>query len=277
MSLNPVGTKRSYSWNYSNPNKPNYSQSIVGTVVAIQQVQAREYTGNGQPGAPKFWKDSGRPIMNIRIALATQNGDLVSFTFMPATNKQKEGDYGVHMKLWHLTGDTDMSNLIGKTIEISTQEPGVNPNTGQPMRYGSGNPRPFDAKIVDAGPFTLNQQLPPEFEIPELMCDDAVSGGQMQPGVAPQNIQVPNAQPPIQGGFYAPPTPQPVQQVQPIQAQPVNVQPMQVAAQTVPAQTMPAGMDPQVAAAMQAMGANNAQDVTPQNDGGAVYDEGIPF
>lgn len=279
MSLNPNGTKN-YNWNYSNPNKPNYTQVLIGTVVAIQEVQKRAFSNNGKPGAPMFWPE-GNPMMNHRIALATQNGELVSFTYQPASKDQKKDKTGIHMALYALTGETDMMNLVGKTIKLSTQDAGINPATGQPIKYGTGNPRPFWVEEVEGGPYQLNAPLPAEFTVPELLCNDAVSGGQLQQAYQPQPVQQQPMQQVQQVQQFVPPTiavpqvntaqviaqQQPMQQAQPMVQQPEGViNPMQPA--------MPAGMDPQVAAAMQAVGASNVQ---PVNDPYSVYDEDIPF
>lgn len=289
MSLNPTGTTN-YNWNYSNPQKEGYSNTLVGTVLAIQEVQKRAFTMNGQPGAPEFWPE-GNPKMNIRIALATPEGQLKTFTFQPAGKKQRETGTGVHMQLFALTGNTDMMNLIGKTIQIQTQE------APQGTKYAAGNPRPFSVTEIQGGPYQLSMPLPAEFTVPQVLCNDAASGGQ----VMPQQTQ--QAAPPIMNnGMYAAPgmTPQqvvsqnttpyvpqaqPAQQMQPVQTQPQPVdfvpqaQPVQAqpAMQQQPAGTVqpmiPAGMDPQVAAAMANVGATNVQEVT----GGAVYDQDIPF
>lgn len=48
MSLNPTGST-SYSWNYTKPDQPYYTQTLIGTVVAIQEVQKRAFTRTGQP------------------------------------------------------------------------------------------------------------------------------------------------------------------------------------------------------------------------------------
>lgn len=275
MSLNPTGTVN-YNWNYSNPNKEGYSNTLVGTIVAIQEVQKRAFSMNGQPGAPEFWPE-GNPKMNIRIALVTPEGQYKTFTFQPAGKKQKESGTGVHMALFALTGNTDMMNLIGKTVQIQTQDP--QPGT----KYGAGNPRPFYVSEVQGGPYQTSLPMPAEFQIPELLCNDAASGGQMQ---QPQPMSPQNIQPPIVNGFFAPPVPmpnfaQPVQQAQPMaqpvqQMNPVQAQPaMQQQPEGTVQPMMPAGMDPQVAAAMQAIGATNVQPVA--DNGGAVYDQDIPF
>lgn len=216
MALNPGGAG-SYSWNYSKPDKDGYSTQLVGTVVAIQEVQKMGYTTTGQPGAPQFWPD-GNPMMNIRLAVATEHGELKTFTFQPAGKQARMGQKkSVHMDLFHLTGDTDMMNLIGKTISIQTQE----------GYYGQGHPRPWFVALVDAGPFQLSQPLPPEFKLPQVLANSAVSGGQVQ--ASSQQPQQPQYQP----------QPRMAQVYQPVQQQP-QYQPAPQYAQ----------MDPQIAQAM---------------------------
>lgn len=259
MSLNPVAAN--YNWNYSNTEKPGYSDVLIGTVLAIQEVQATKYRSTD----PDFWPD-GNPKLNIRMAFADQNGMLKTFTFQPANKDAKRGlKKSVHMDLFHLTGDTDMTNLIGKTIKIQTWP--VNPSTNAP--WGTGNPRLFDVSLVDGEHYDLLMpaQLPHEYSVPVLLADKAVSGGQViQQGVAPQQIQQPVYQQPV----YAQPQqmyaqPQPMMQ-QPVMAQPV-AQPM-----------VPAGMDPQIAAAMMSVGATNIQPMAAEPSMPvSVYDEEIPI
>lgn len=277
MSLNPGGAGN-YSWNYSKPDKPGYSMQLVGTVLAIQEVQKMGFTTTGKPGAPEFWPD-GNPKMNIRMALATEQGELKTFTFQPASKEARMGQKkSVHMDLFHLTGDTDMMNLVGKTICISTQE----------GRYGQGNPRPWFVQLVDAGPFQPSQPLPPEFKLPQVLANSAVSGGQVQ---APQAQQPTYPQPvqfqPRQQQFtqamtgpaairQMPQYPQPVAYQQPQQYQPMP-----------PQQQYPQGMDPQVAQAMasQAFGGPvTVEQMPPQQPAdpvgsGYVYDDDpdMPF
>lgn len=270
MSLNPTGTVN-YNWNYSNPQKDGYSTTLVGTVLAIQEIQKRTFSMNGQPGAPEFWPD-GNPKMNIRIALATPEGQLKTFTFQPAGKRQRESGQGVHMQLFALTGNTDMMNLIGKTIQIQTQD------APQGTRYGSGNPRPFTVTEVQGGPYQLSTPLPAEFTVPQVLCNDAVSGGQMMPQQTQQA-----APPMMNNGMYAAPG-MTAQQVVAQNTTPYIPQTNPMQEQTQPAMQqqptgvvqpmVPAGMDPQVAAAMQAIGATNVQPVA---EGGAVYDSEIPF
>lgn len=282
MSLNPGGANN-YGWNYSNPNKEGYSTQLIGTVLAIQEVQKRGYTMTGQPGAPQFWPD-GNPMMNIRLALATQEGDLKTFIFQPAGKQARMGKKkSVHMDLFALTNNTDMMNLIGKTICIQTQD----------GHYGQGNPRPWYVSLVDAGPFQLRSPLPSEFKVPQVLANTAASGGQVMP-----------PQPPVQQGYAGYQQPPMMQQPQmgygmpqqpPMMQQPVmQQQTMQPAMQpTMPQQPQqqpmqqgyPAGMDPNIAHAMATQVFGNGVQTTmehaePQGSpvgSGDVYDEDMPF
>ena len=295
MALNPMGNN--YNWNCTKPENEGFSDTLVGTVVAIQEVQARDYIyGSNQPGLPKFWPE-GNPVFNIRMAFACPDGSLKTFTFPEAGKKQKSGEKpSVHMDMFHITGDTDMSNLIGKTLQIHTWP--NNPTTGQ--AWGQGNPRLFEiTELPNSGPYQLASPLPPEFSVPQVLADNAVSGGQVQQqgGVAPQNIQVPQqpiATQPMQQQVVSGPT-QTTFSTQPTVAQPVSqpqsvvpinggvtVMEQQATVQAQPETTinpmqpiMPAGMDPQVAAAMQGIAPANDQPTI--NTTPSVYDDGIPF
>ena len=294
MSLNPTGMGGS-SWNFSNQNKEGFSLEIYGTVVSLQEVQARMYNpSSNAPGAPRFWPD-GNPVMNIRMGLATPDGSLKTVTFSKAGKKQISGEKpSLHMQLFNLT-NRNMMELIGKTLHLWTWP--ANPQTGQ--TWGQGNPRLFGVEeITDGTKYELAGQLPPEYMVPELFANDGAQGGAPNP----QMIQQPQV-PPMQGNFYAPPTVQPMQQQYPyMQQQPVQYQPQQYqpqpmqqqmapqgnmnsqpmpATQAMPPQPasapMPQGMDPAVAAAMQAVGAVNVQPVADELPPTSVYDQDIPF
>lgn len=266
MALNPGGTGN-YSWNYSKPDREGYSTTLVGTVIAIQEVQKLGYTTTGQPGAPQFWPD-GNPMMNIRLALVTETGDIKTFTFQPAGKAARMGQKkSVHMDLFHLTGDTDMMNLMGKTLCIQTQE----------GRYGQGNPRPWFVSLVDGGPFKPNVPVPPEFKLPQVLANNAVSGGQVQ--APPQQPQYQQYQQQYQQQPQRRMAPV-YQQVQQPQYQPApQYQPQQQP------QQYPQGMDPQIAQAMasQAFGGPvTVEQVKPEKPAdpignGYVYDEDMPF
>jgi len=255
MALNPGGA--SYNWNYSNDQRDGFSLEMTGTVVSIQEVQAREWDQQARrPGKPKTWPD-GNPVWNIRMGFAQPDGSLKTFTFAEAGKKQMSGEKpSVHVSLYNLTGN--MMDLMGKTIHIKTWP--NNPTTGQ--AWGFGNPRLFDVELVDDVVYELKVPLPDEYTVPKLLADDGAHGGQPV-AQTPQQIQVPQV-PPMQGQFYAPPMPQQYAQ------QPMYQQPMPTI-QAMPPQTapMPQGMDPAVATAMQMAGAQNVQPV-------GVYED-IPF
>ena len=301
MALNPGGNSN-YSWHYSAKHEDR-TLELVGTIVSLQEIQAREFSMGGQPGRPAFWHD-GKPKMNIRVGLATPEGQLKSITFSKAGKKQISGEKpSLHMQLFNVSGG-NMSNLIGKTIHIWTWD--ADPETG--MNWGQGNPRKFGLELVPDVAYELTMQLPDEFKVPALYANDGVAGGQPV-APAPQQMQQP-PMPPMQGQYFAPPMvqqqPRPMQQPYPYnmqqpaqyQPQPMQPQPMQQmpqmqpqmqpqmpqqpmpAVQAMPPQQamtapMPQGMDPAVMAAMQAAGATNVQMVA--GEGGSVYDDGIPF
>ena len=246
MSLNPVSS--SNRWNFSNQQREDFSLEFVGTVLCMQEVQARTYNPNSnRPGAPRFW-DDGNPMMNIRVGFADQNGQFKTFTFQPAGKAQREGKKpSVHMQLFALTGNTSMENLIGKTVKLETWT--VNPETGQP--WGQGNPRQFKVELVPDVTYELapGMSIPSDCLVPYLLANDGASGGQPAPQ---QQVQ----QQPVQQYVQQ----QPVQQyVQPQQIQPQQVQ-QPVTMEYAPT---PSGMDPAIAAAMQSIGATNVQ---PYND-----------
>ena len=271
MSLNPTGSAN-YSWNYSKQEREDYSAELYGTVVSIQEVQARVYNPNGQPGAPRFWPD-GNPVMNIRIGLATVDGSLKSITFQKAGKKQVSGEKpSLHMQLFNLTNH-NMMELIGKTLHFVTWP--ANPKTGVP--WGQGNPRLFMVEVVPDMKYELSGPLPPEFSVEKLYANDAVSGGQMQPPT-PNQIQTPvNIPQPM--GYQAPmyQQPQPVQQM-PMYQQPQPMpmyQPPTTQAYTTQAyqpQTTQAGIDPAIAKAMSTVQQPPAYEQVPIE----VYDD-MPF
>lgn len=180
MVLNPTALADSHNWNYSRPDEDGFSLELVGTVVAIQEVQAMNFGANGRPTTPKFWDNTGRPVMNIRMVFAGPSGGYRTWTFTPASKAAKEGKKrSVHLDLFALAGGVNMLDLIGKTIRIRTEAPPAGFN------YGVGNPRPWHVELVtDQGPYQLAEPLNPIYRLPQVLADTAVSGGQVQ-SVAP--------------------------------------------------------------------------------------------
>lgn len=280
MSLNPAGA--SYSWNFTKPENDGYSEQLIGTIVSMQEVQAREYKPGGGVGKPKFW-DDGNPVMNIRIGFALPNGDFKTFTFAKAGKKQVSGEKpSVHVQLWDLVNRGNFENLMGKTVQLTTWP--AHPTTGQ--GWGQGNPRLFDVQEVPGIAYQLTGSVPSEFLVPELLANDGAAGGQPTQPTAPAptavstpavpvNVPTTAAVQPVAQQPVAQPAFQAQQTVAP-QAQPVAQQPVVPVAQPVAATTaaVPQGMDPAVAAAMAAVGATNIQPVADQT---SIYDSDIPF
>lgn len=268
MSLNPNGMV-SYNWNYNKPDKEGYSLELYGTVVSLQEVQGREYNPNDpRSSRPAFWP-GGNPKMNIRVGVATPEGALKCFTFAKAGKAQQLGQKpSLHMDLYHLAGD-DMAALMGKTLHLQTWP--SNPSTGQP--WGLGNPRLFAVEEINEH-YELAAPLPAEFKIPEVFANDGASGG--QPVQQPRQIQQPMV-PQGAGQFYAGSASMQPQMIPQVQQYPQYAPPMQATTQPYVPQgytqvsMQPQGMDPQVAAAMQQMGAVNVQPVA------GPYDDDFPF
>lgn len=253
MSINPTMNSEegaSYHWNYSKPDKEGFSNELVGTVLNIQEVQAREYSMNGM-GAPKFWPD-GNPVMNIRMVFAVADGSVKTWTFQPAGRLAKQGKKkSVHLDLYALTGNTTMMNLVGRTLRIVTQQP------PQGFSYGVNSPRPWHVELVPDVVYQPNVEVPAELMVEKVLCNDAASGGQL-------NVQQPQPmqqqpQPPMQNGYYAQPAPM------------SNVQP------AYPQQQCAPQIQPQVQQGFQNLGVN-PQQVQQQTAGDVLLaDEDIPF
>lgn len=276
--LNPNGMGTSVRWNYSRPDQPDYSTELVGTVVAIQEVQAMNFGNDGKVTTPKFWQD-GNPVWNIRMAFAKEDGSLATWTFQPAGKAQREGKKpSVHMALFALTNNTDMRNLIGQTLRITTEEPAPG------YRWGIGNPRPWKVELLqNVGPFELAQELDPQYTVGQVLADTAASGGhyntpqqqqQQQPMPNPQYQQPTMQQPQMYQQPMMQPQMQPMMQPQ-MQQPAMRPQMPQPAMQPMVQQSAPMGMDPNVVAGMQAMGVQ-PQPVMQQPQAPALYDD-IPF
>ena len=258
MSINPTLNSNegmSYHWNYSRPDKEGFSNELVGTVLNIQEIQAREYSMNG-PGAPKFWPD-GNPVMNIRMVFAIADGSIKTWTFQPAGRLAKQGKKkSVHIDLYALTGNTNMMNLVGQTVKIQTQQP------PEGFSYGVNSPRPWHVELVPDVVYAPTVEVPAELMVEKVLCNDAASGGQLNNQQRQQAQPQPAPQPPMQNGYYAPPAPMP------------NAQPV------YPQQQYAPQMQPQVQQGFQNLGVNpqQVQQVQPQTAGDVLLaDEDIPF
>jgi len=181
MALDPVGTGISHNWNYSRPNDPGFSLSLTGTVVAIQEVQAMNFSSDGRPTTPQFWENTNQPKMNIRMVLCGPSGGYRTWTFQPASRAAKEGKKkSVHIDLYNLTNGKGLMSLIGQTIKITTQAP------PEGFGYGKNNPRPWHVELVPGVKYELKEPLDPIYLMPKVLADGAVSGGSMNVPVSVQ-------------------------------------------------------------------------------------------
>ena len=252
-NFNPYGTRQSHDWNYSKPQDSNgnprddYSTELVGTVRNFQFVQGIVYMSN--PPQPQTWPD-GNPKFNIRMNLIDPNGKLKCFTFTPAGKRAIRGEKkSIHLDLFALAGGVDIDNLKGKTIRITTQ----------PGQYGSGSPRPFNVELLpNVGPFEPSEPISAEYDVAEVLQNQGASGGRVAP-------QQPYAQPMYQQQpqqAYVQPMQQQVYQAAPVQQMAPQMAPQQpMQPQAAP---MPQGMNPQVANAIQQMGATNVAPMPQQ-------------
>lgn len=118
--------KKSSAWNYSNSSKPGYSESLEGTVVGMDNPQARDFnTGK------KRYFDDGNPMRNLRIFIETGDGEK-SVTFRPGS--------ALFNAFVRAMADKDIDcfdGVIACKVTIKT-ESGV---------YNQQNPRPWNVII----------------------------------------------------------------------------------------------------------------------------------
>lgn len=244
------------NWNFSNKDKEGYSEQLIGTVVSIQEVQAREFDiATKMPGKAKVWQD-GNPVWNIRMGFAMPDGSLKTFTFAEAGKAQREGKKpSVHVTMCKLAQPNSVMSLIGQTLQITTWP--ANPTTGQ--AWGLGNPRLFDVQVVPGIKYELSDPLPAEYTVEKLLADDGASGGQP---VQQQSMQQYQGQAPSIATVGATAVAVPMAAGATVQGvgQPVATGINQAA-----------GMDPTIAANMQQATA------APATSAGIVYDDEIPF
>lgn len=180
-------------WNYSDPQKPGYMPSIQGTVVEINEVQARNYMTK----QPEFWPD-GKPKLNIEFVIQGQSGRELPWVFGP---KSTAADAVKKALLAMNPNATSMADVGGYLVKVTTHD-------GQ---WGQGRPRPWEFEILGLGQVPFRGVK--EYEAPA------------QPQPQAQQPAAQQGQPPMQNGYFAPPVPepqaaQPQQQAQQGQQQP---------------------------------------------------------
>lgn len=116
--------KKSTPWNYCKPEEPGYSEVLEGVVVGMDNPQAYQY----QTDKKLYW-GNGAPKRNIRLFLATDNGEK-SITFTPKSGLFND---------FAATGIDSFEDLIGRKVKIVTKD----------GKYWRENPRPWSVEVGD--------------------------------------------------------------------------------------------------------------------------------
>lgn len=187
------------AWNATDPNGENYHPMIQGTVVEINEVQARNF----QTKQPEFW-DDGNPKLNLQLIIQAQDGREYPWTFSPkslAMDALKAALTGYNSKA------SSVVEIGGLMVQVWTDE--------SKAPYGANNPRPWGCQILGQGsaPFRGANEFKPQQQLMQQ--------------------QVP---PPVVNGYYAPPQTQGYQQQVP--PTPIN-RPVQPQAPMAPPQFQP--------------------------------------
>lgn len=188
MSMFDLKGTSSNNWNYSDPDKDNYSEFIQGTVVQIDNPQSINF-GTGKP---EFWQD-GNPKRNLRMTLLQADGTEVNWTFAPHAKSLARQAIVTGMDAYDANNDGNMKMLLGLAVTVWTQ----------PGTYNAQRPRPWNFRIDGPGDASAvrglvdlsTQQAPP-----------------LQNAVAPQPASAP--QPAMTQVGSTPPPANVVQQVQ---------------------------------------------------------------
>lgn len=134
MSMFDLKGGSSNSWNYSDPNKEGYMESITGTVVEISNPQVRNF----QTKQPEFWPD-GNPKRQLCVIVKGQSGKELAWYFSPRSKAADACLYALDPN--GMKPRVSIEEMLGKMVTISTQ-PGV---------YNNQNPRPWNVVIVGDG------------------------------------------------------------------------------------------------------------------------------
>lgn len=123
--------KQSIKWNFSNPNNPDYRESIVGDIVEIRQVQSKNHVTKER----EWWPDGNAKLNMLFVLNCPDMGGEVPWIFSPKSAaaqavKQAMVAAGIPANSW--------SNMAQMNVQIETKE-GV---------YAAGHPRPWKVTIL---------------------------------------------------------------------------------------------------------------------------------
>jgi hypothetical protein len=222
MSILGIGGSSEKSWNYSDPTKPGFMLQITGTLVEINEVQSLNYSTR----QPEYWPD-GKPKLNIEMVVQGQSGRELSWFYGPKSSGAEAVEKAIKAIL---PNAKLLAELGGMMVRVTTAPEPLNPNTGQPIKYGQGNPRPWNFEILGPGSiefrgakeFQARPQIKPAPQMQEFDQYVAQVPAQMQPQYQQQQVPAP-AQVPVQPQYQQQPAAQPA----PYQQQPVQPAPVQ--------------------------------------------------
>lgn len=192
MAINPfvVGGGNTNTWNYSDPNKEGYTNTIQGTVVHITYRQTTDFNTK----QPKFYSD-GHPAMGFCVTIRDDAGTNYDWVFDAKTTSQAVIAIGT------ATGKqpgqpVNIMDIAGKFIAVHT--PGlqsIKTKTGrqctariwQVQIQGEGH-MPFEGtEQIDPAPYPGTQQQPVQQQPVQSVQQQPMQ--QQQPIVVQEPIQ----------------------------------------------------------------------------------------
>lgn len=124
-------------WNYYNPNKEGFAETLVGTVTKISFVQERAY----QTHEPLFWND-GNPKVMFRLHIKDANNNTFLFDIKPKSQMMMEDFIPVCQS-------GNLQDLLGNLVSITAQQnPVVN---GQVIPFSAAMRRKFTVQVLGPG------------------------------------------------------------------------------------------------------------------------------
>ena len=127
-------------WHYSNPSVEDYTLKTGGVVIEIGE----GWEKNSKTGKYLTWENTGNPIRYWYIIMKNRkSGDEICWTFKPRTSVAAQACFSALDPMnKRPAGSVDLEELLGKIIEVSTQD-GV---------YNGAHPRPFTVRIIGSDP-----------------------------------------------------------------------------------------------------------------------------
>lgn len=168
------GSSGGSGWNYSDPQKPGYSDSLTGTVVEISNPQSINYVTK----QPETWPD-GNPKRNLRVAILTQDGEEKGWTFSPRSLAAKA--CADALDPGDVRANVQITELLGKNITVFTPAGVYNqahPRNWRVTIIGEGDPNLVRgvvdlAQQADAAAHAPAQQAPAPQPSPQLSAAQA--------------------------------------------------------------------------------------------------------